>query len=113
MPRTVFDPTVPPQQPALIDIGDAPSLGEDESAPDLFRTLYAHARSNGLRLGLVENTKFNSDVLLLKIAQRLHERYGTTMVHLDRKKSSGHSVSDETLARFQHRADLVLAGVGD
>ena len=70
-------------------------------------------RSNGLRIGLVENTKFNSDVILLKIAERLHERCGMTMVHLDRKKSSGHSVSDEAMALFQQRADLVLAGVGD
>ena len=112
MPRTVFDPTVSPQHPALKDIGDDQSLGRKRS-PRSFSYAPRPRSLNGLRLGLVENTKFNSDVLLLKIAQRLHERYGTTMVHLDRKKSSGHSVSDETLARFQHQADLVLAGVGD
>ena len=105
MPRTVFDPTVPPQQPASED---------DRTSPPLSFSYAPRPRSlDGLRLGLIENTKFNSDVLLLKIAQHLRGRYGATMVHLDRKKSSGHSVSDEALAYFRRHADLVLAGVGD
>ena len=105
MSRTVFDPTVPPQQSVA---------GDARTRPPLSFSYAPRPHSlDGLRLGLIENTKFNSDVLLLKIAQRLHGRYGTTMVHLDRKKSSGHSVSDEALAYFRHHADLVLAGVGD
>lgn len=105
MPRTVFDPTVPPQEPA--------SEEDQQRAPVSFSYAPRPRSLDGLRIGLVENTKFNSDVLLLKIAQRLRGRYSTTMVHLDRKKSSGHSVSDEALDYFRHHADLVLAGVGD
>ena len=109
MPRTVFDPTVPPQLP--------PSEGEHspgrETAPPAFSYAPRLRSLDGLRIGLVENTKFNSDVLLLKIAQRLHQRHGAPRVRLDRKKSSGHSVSDEALVYFRHHADLVLAGVGD
>lgn len=108
MPRTVFDPTVPPQQPVSDDHSTS-----GKSAPVSFSYAPRPRSLDGVRLGLVENTKFNSDVLLLKIAQRLHGRYGTTMVHLDRKKSSGHSVSDQALAYFRQHADLVLAGVGD
>ena len=105
MPRTVFDPTVPPQQSVAAD---------ERTRPPLSFSYAPRPRSlDRLRIGLIENTKFNSDVLLLKIAQRLRGRYATTMVHLDRKTSSGHSVSDEALAYFRHHADLVLAGVGD
>lgn len=111
MPRTVFDPTVSIQHLALKETDDNQSLQGEVS--NIFSYAPRPRSLNGLRLGLVENTKFNSDVLLLKIAQRLHRRSGMTMVHLDRKKSSGHSVSDEALARFQQQADLVLAGVGD
>ena len=111
MPRTVFDPTVSPQHPAGKDIGEAPSPGK--ISPTSFSYAPRPRSLDGLRLGLVENTKFNSDVLLLKIAHRLHEGYGTTMVHLARKKSSGHSVSEDALARFRQQTDLVLSGVGD
>jgi hypothetical protein len=68
---------------------------------------------HGLRVGLVENTKFNSEVILCKIAERLAARYQVTMTHLDHKKSSGHSVTPEAIARFQQKTDFVLAGVGD
>lgn len=112
MPRTVFDPTVSPQHPAGKDSGDDQSPGREISPPSF--SYAPRPRSlDGLRLGLVENTKFNSAVLLLKIAERLHDRHGMSMIHLDRKKSSGHSLSDEALGLFQQRADLVLAGVGD
>jgi hypothetical protein len=66
-----------------------------------------------LRVGLVENTKFNSDVILLKIAERLAARYHMAMTHLHRKKSSGHSVTSEAIATLRHCADFVIAGVGD
>jgi hypothetical protein len=33
----------------------------------------------GLRVGLVENTKFNSDVILAKLGERLTREYGMTV----------------------------------
>ena len=96
MSRTVFDPTVSPV-----------------SAPGAF--LYAPRPTSlaGRRVGLVENTKFNSEVILRKIAERLAARYQVTLTHLDRKKSPGHSVTPEVITCFQHQADFVLAGIGD
>jgi hypothetical protein len=64
-------------------------------------------------VGLVENTKFNSEVILRKIAERLTARYQTNMTHLDHKKSSGHSVTPEAITLFRQKTDFVLAGVGD
>ncbi len=67
----------------------------------------------GLKVGLVENTKFNSEVLLKKVAERLHKQYGISMVHLDHKKSAGTPVSETAIKEFKTKADFVVAGVGD
>jgi hypothetical protein len=96
MRRTVFDPTV----------AAPPAAGAFLYTPRLHSL-------QGLRVGLVENTKFNSEVILRKIAERLATRYQITLAHLDRKKTPGHSVTPEAIAVFQQKADFVLAGVGD
>ena len=67
----------------------------------------------GLRVGLVENSKHNSDVLLLKIADRLRARYQTEMVMLHRKQSASDYVTDEALDALKKKADFVLTGIGD
>ena len=90
----IFDPT------------SAPSVREVRLAPrpvDL----------RGLRLGLVENTKFNADTLLLKLADRLRERHGMTMTHIARKRSPSHEVDDTALATLKSHSDVVVSGVGD
>jgi hypothetical protein len=95
MTRRVFDPTVSPAAPVTFSYTPRPKS------------------LRGLRVGLVENTKFNSEVILRKIAERLAARYQISMTYLDHKKSSGHSVTPEAIALFQQKADFVLAGVGD
>ncbi len=67
----------------------------------------------GLNIGLVENTKFNSKTLLLKIAERLKCKYNGEITHLVSKASPGHPVSDIALQNFKKKADFVLAGIGD
>lgn len=96
MRRTVFDPTVTP-------ISEPTSFTYAPRPPSL----------QGLRVGLVENTKFNSEAILRKIAERLAVRYQVSMTHLEHKKSSGHSVAPEAITLLQQQADFVLAGVGD
>ena len=67
----------------------------------------------GLRLGLVENTKFNSDVLLLKLADRLRDRYGVTMAQMARKRSPSHEVEEADVAALKAQSDVVISGIGD
>ena len=71
------------------------------------------AELRGLRLGLVENTKFNADTLLLKLADRLRERYGITMTHVARKRSPSHEVDERAIAALKERSDVVVSGIGD
>jgi hypothetical protein len=64
-------------------------------------------------VGLVENTKHNSAVLLLRIAERLKERFGMEMVLINRKKSAGDHVTDNAIMDLKEKADFVIAGIGD
>ncbi|MEJ2730138.1 MAG: hypothetical protein P8185_16820 [Deltaproteobacteria bacterium] len=67
----------------------------------------------GLKIGIVENTKYNSDVLLIKIAERLVKKFQMEIVRMHRKKSASDYVTDEAIVDLKKRADFVLAGIGD
>ena len=47
------------------------------------------------------------------MAERLEQQHGLRLVSVNRKLSSGHAVSQETIALFQQQVDIALAGVGD
>jgi hypothetical protein len=67
----------------------------------------------GLRLGLVDNTKFNSDTLLRKLAERLGRRHGMTVAITSRKRSPSHSIEEAAIRVLRSQADLVVSGIGD
>ena len=90
----IFDPT------------SAPVAREAQRAP-------RPADLRGLRLGLVENTKFNSDTLLLKLADRLREQYGVTIGPMARKRSPSHEIEEGVVPALSRQGDLVISGIGD
>jgi hypothetical protein len=67
----------------------------------------------GLRVGLVDNTKHNSDQLLLRIAALLEARHGAKAHIIRRKHSAGAAPHAEILEEFKAHCDVVVAGVGD
>jgi len=67
----------------------------------------------GLRLGLVDNTKFNSDTLLHKLAARLATRHGITVALTSRKRSPSHEIDEAAVKTLRAQADLVVSGIGD
>ena len=73
----------------------------------------APQRLDGVRLALVENTKFNSEPLLQKLAQRLGRKYGTSVSVVHRKRSPSHEIEDGVVPALQRQADLVISGIGD
>ena len=94
MDMKLFDPTAPP---APNPVGLAPRPGD----------------LTGLRVGLVENTKFNSDALLLKLAERLGRDHGIIVALMARKRSPSHEVDEAAIAELKHRTDFVVSGIGD
>jgi hypothetical protein len=67
----------------------------------------------GLRVGLVDNTKHNSDQLLLRIADILEREHGTKSHVIRRKTSSGAAPHAEIIEEYKAGCDVIVAGVGD
>ena len=66
----------------------------------------------GLRIGLIDNTKQNSDAVLLRIAEHLRDRYGMTVETVVRKNQRA-PLTEAQIGELKGRTDFVIAGVGD
>jgi len=67
----------------------------------------------GLRIGLVDNTKHNSDQLLLRIAALLESKHGAKAHLIRKKKSAGAAPHAEIVDEYKANCDVIVAGVGD
>ena len=90
----IFDPTTPPKEQAIAFVPRPSSL-------------------RNLRIGLIENTKFNSDKLLLKIAAVLEKEYGAKSHILRSKRTAGVPVEEAVIQEMADHCDVVIAGIGD
>ncbi len=90
----LFDPTSKPVERA-VDLAPRPATLE------------------GLRLGLVDNSKFNSDTLLTKLADRLARRHGVRVTLTSRKRTPSHEIDEAAVKALRAQADLVVSGIGD
>ncbi len=90
----VFDPTTEPREQPITYVARPDSL-------------------KGKRIGLVENTKFNSDKLLLKIGKILVEEYGAGEARIWRKHNSSVPAHQEILDELSTSCDVMVAGIGD
>lgn len=81
--------------------------------PRALRMAPAPARLEGARVMLVENTKFNSETLLRKLADRLGRTHGITVGGVHRKRSPSHEIEEGVIPGLRRQADLVISGIGD
>ena len=68
---------------------------------------------SGKKVALIDNTKFNSDQLLLRLADRLSRRYGMTVSRMVRKRSPSHEVDEAAIDALRKQSDFVVSGIGD
>lgn len=94
MALQVFDPTTQPQEQPIAFVPRPESL-------------------RNVRIGLVENTKYNSDKLLLRIAAILEKEYGAKSHIMRSKHASGVPAHQEIIDEYTANCDIVIAGVGD
>jgi hypothetical protein len=90
----ILDPTVEPRKQPLTFVPRPDSL-------------------KGKRIGLVENTKYNSDRLLKRIGDLLVSEYGAAETKMWRKHNAGVPAHDEIIDEARRGVDVVVAGVGD
>jgi hypothetical protein len=67
----------------------------------------------GKRVGLIENTKFNSDRLLQKVGDLLKAEYGAAETRMWRKKNSSVPAHEEIIEELRRSCDVMVAGIGD
>ena len=89
--------------------GSASRAGKREKqlAPRRFRTL------DGVRLGLLSNSKINADNVLLAIGELLAERYKLKSIVHEVKANFSLPAPNEVVDKIVEQADVVIAGVGD
>ena len=68
---------------------------------------------SGKRIGLVENTKFNSDRLLQKVGDILVTEYGAAEARMWRKHNASVPAHDEIIQELRASCDVMVAGIGD
>jgi hypothetical protein len=90
----IFDPTIPAKVEQIDFVPRPESL-------------------NNLRIGLVENAKFNSDKLLTKIAIILEKDYGAKSHMIRRKHSPGVPAHEEIINELASNCDVIISGIGD
>ncbi len=67
----------------------------------------------GKRIGLIENTKYNSDKLLQRIGEILKADYGASETRMFRKHNSSVPAHEEIIQEARKTCDAIVAGVGD
>ncbi|MFI4948506.1 MAG: hypothetical protein ACHQC9_06880 [Alphaproteobacteria bacterium] len=67
----------------------------------------------GLRLGILDNTKWNASRLLRKTASHLGERYAFAAVNYYRKESFAKAADPALIAQIANANDIVLTAIGD
>lgn len=91
----VYDPTIAPNPgPGFAEAGRLDTL-------------------QGKVVGLIDNSKMNSDRFLVRVAELLKEQYGVAQVVTHRKPSASKPVAPDVASDLAAKCDLVVAAVGD
>ena len=72
-----------------------------------------HAGLRGKRVGILDNTKSNADILMTRMAELLCEQYGAAEVIYRRKAHAAIGATNELLDEMAECCDVVLLGSGD
>ena len=68
---------------------------------------------DGLRLGLLDNTKWNANRLLRKTVTKLQEEFAFAAVNYYRKESFSKDADPALIDTIAANNDIVLTGIGD
>ena len=72
-----------------------------------------HANLQGKRIGILDNTKSNADVLMLRMAELLCAHHDAVEIIHRRKAHAAIGATEELLDEMAASCDLVLLGSGD
>ncbi|MDP6349750.1 MAG: hypothetical protein QF719_09320 [Chloroflexota bacterium] len=87
-----------------------PTIGPDAGGLELAQR---PASLRGKTVGLMENSKPNSDHILAYVGEILQERYGVAELVFASKGDSSTSAPNETLDDLVRRCHFAVTGIGD
>ena len=67
----------------------------------------------GLRLGLLDNTKWNANKLLRGVRDQLAEKHGFSAINYYRKESFSLNARPELISEIAANNDIVVTAIGD
>jgi hypothetical protein len=67
----------------------------------------------GLRLAVLDNTKWNANKLLRRSMQRLNDEFGLSEINYYRKESFSKVAAPELIREIVGKNDIVLTAIGD
>lgn len=67
----------------------------------------------GKRVALIDNTKFNSDTLLVRIGDILVKEHGAAGYQMWHKKNASVPAHEEIIQEVRKTCDVMVAGIGD
>ena len=79
----------------------------------LLETSHRVNKLEGLRLGLLDNTKWNANKLLRGVRDRLAQKHAFGAVNYYRKESFAAAAAPELINRIAAENDVVLTAIGD
>jgi hypothetical protein len=88
---------------------DPTARPHDETKPLARR----HADLRGRRIGILDNTKSNADILMQRVAELLQQHHGAAEVIYRRKAHAAVGATEYTLDDLAAQCDAVLLGSGD
>ncbi len=68
---------------------------------------------SGIKLGILDNTKWNGNKLLRKIVAELEAAYQFEAVNYYRKESFSMTAADELISEIVNNNDIVITAIGD
>jgi hypothetical protein len=71
------------------------------------------ARLDGLRLGVLDNTKWNANKLLRQVRDELAQGHRLASVNYYRKESFSRFAAPELLAKIRAENDIVVTAIAD
>ena len=78
------------------------------------KAIAARVRSlDGLRLGILDNTKWNANKLLRELRDQLQAAHALAAVNYYRKESFAAAAAPALLAEIAAQNDIVLTAIGD
>ena len=92
---------------AIVSPEGASTTKQHRLAPRRYTSL------DGVRLGLLGNSKLNADAVLLAISELLKERYEIESVFMRSKPTFSKPAPDDLIDEIIKNSDVVLTGVGD